>query len=121
MPSKNPIRRFEDILDNIDLIKEYTRGFSYDGFAKDRKTQDAVERCLTRISEAAGKLEDSAYVLIPDQPWSEIRAVGNVLRHEYDSVDLLIVWNIVSRDLDSLKGSIEAALQKLRRQNPQDF
>src|SRR5579862_3150534 len=121
LPSKNPVRRFEDILDNIGLIKEYTRGFSYDGFVKDRKTQDAVERCLTRISEAAGKLEDSAYVLIPDQPWSEIRAVGNVLRHEYDSVDLLIVWDIVSRDLDSLKGSIEAALQRLRRQNPQDF
>jgi uncharacterized protein with HEPN domain len=121
LPSKNPIRRFEDILDNIDLIKEYTLGFSYDSFAKDRKTQDAVERCLTRISEAAGKMEGSADVLIPDQPWSEIRAVGNVLRHEYDSVDLLIVWNIVSRDLDSLKGSIEAALQKLRRQNPKDF
>ena len=121
MPSKNPIRRFEDILDNIDLIKEYTRDFSYDAFVKDRKTQDAVERCLTRISEAAGKLEGSADAVIPDQPWSEIRAVGNVLRHEYDSVDLMIIWNIVSRDLDSLKSSIEAALQRLRRQNPQDF
>jgi uncharacterized protein with HEPN domain len=118
LPSKNPIRRFEDILDNVDLIKEYTRGYSYDSFAKDRKTQDAVERCLTRISEAAGKLEDSADALVPGQPWSEIRAVGNVLRHEYDSVDLLIIWNIVSRDLDSLKGSIEAVLEKLRRQNP---
>ena len=76
MPSKNPTRRFEDILDNIDLIKEYTRDFSYDAFVKDRKTQDAVERCLTRISEAAGKLEGSADTVIPDQPWSEIRAVG---------------------------------------------
>jgi uncharacterized protein with HEPN domain len=118
LPSKNPIRRFEDILDNIDLIKSHTRGYSHDSFVKDRKTQDAVERCLMRISEAAGKLEGSADSLIPDQPWSEIRAVGNVLRHEYDSVDPLIIWNIVSRDLDSLRASIEAALEKLRRQNP---
>ena len=118
MPSKNPIRRFEDILDNIDLIRDYTRGYAHDSFVKDRKTQDAVERCLMRISEAASKIESSADVLIPDQPWSEIRAVGNVLRHEYDSVDPMIIWNIVSRDLDSLKTSIEAALQKLRDQNP---
>jgi uncharacterized protein with HEPN domain len=118
LPSKNPTRRFEDILDNIDLIKDYTRGYSHESFAKDRKTQDAVERCLMRISEAAGKLEGSADTLIPDQPWSEIRAVGNVLRHEYDSVDPAIIWNIVSRDLESLKVSIEAALESLRRQGP---
>jgi uncharacterized protein with HEPN domain len=118
LPSKNPIRRFEDILDNIELIKDYTRGYSDDTFIKDRKTQDAVERCLMRISEAAAKLESSADALIPDQPWSEIRAVGNVLRHEYDSVDPGIIWNIVSHDLDSLRTSIEVALRKLRHQNP---
>jgi uncharacterized protein with HEPN domain len=118
LPSENPTRRFEDILDNINLIKDYTHSYSYDSFVKDRKTQDAVERCLMRISEAACKLEGSVDVLIPDQPWSEIRAVGNVLRHEYDSVDPLIIWNIVDRDLNSLKASIEAALQNLRRENP---
>lgn len=71
MPSKNPVQRFEDILDNIGLIKEYTRGVSYDGYVADRKTRDAVERCLARISEAASKLESSVEALIPDQPWSE--------------------------------------------------
>ena len=118
MPSKNPVRRLEDILDNIGLIEEYTRGASYDSFVPDRKTQDAVERCLARISEAASKLESSAEALIPDQPWSQIRTIGNIIRHEYDTIDALIIWNIISKDLDSLKGSIEAALEKLRRQSP---
>ena len=118
MPSKNPIRRFEDILENIGLIKEYTRGASYQSFIEDRKTQDAVERCLARISEAASKLESSAEAMIPDQPWSEIRAIGNIIRHEYDNIDPAIIWNIVNRDLNSLRTSIEAALEKLRRQSP---
>ena len=118
MPSKNPIRRFEDILDNIGLIKEYTSGASYESFIEDRKTQDAVERCLARISEAASKLESSTEALIPNQPWSEIRAIGNIIRHEYDNIDPVIIWNIVSRDLDSLRSSVEAALEKLRRQPP---
>jgi len=76
LPSKKPIQRLEDILDNIDLIKEYTRGTTYDSFVQDRKTQDAVERCLARISEAASKLEGSAETLIPSQPWTEIRSIG---------------------------------------------
>lgn len=115
MPSKKPLQRLEDILDNIDLIRDYTRGASYDSFVQDRKTQDAVERCLARISEAASKLESSAESLIPDQPWSEIRALGNIIRHEYDTIDAVIIWNIINRDLDNLKSSIETALEKLRR------
>lgn len=116
MPSKNPARRFEDILDNIDLIKEYTRGASYDGLIKDRKTLDAVERCLERISEAASKLEAAAEALIPDQRWAEIRAIGNIIRHEYDNVDPQILWNILGKDLDSLRTSVKRALEKLRHQ-----
>jgi uncharacterized protein with HEPN domain len=117
LPSKNPVQRFEDILDNVRLIKDYTRGGSYDSYLADRKTRDAVERCLTRISEAASKLESSAEALIPDQPWSEIRGIGNIIRHEYDSIDPLIIWNIVSRELDNLRTAVEAALEKLRRQS----
>jgi uncharacterized protein with HEPN domain len=49
--------RLEDVLENIALIEEYTLELSYQRFALDRKTQDAVERCLQRISEAAAKLE----------------------------------------------------------------
>lgn len=44
--------------------------------------------------------KSSAETLIPDQPWSDIRGIGNIIRHEYDSVDPLIIWNIINRDLD---------------------
>lgn len=118
MPSNDPVQRFQDILDNIGLIKEYARGASYDSYVRDRKTRDAVERCLARISEAASKLESSAEALIPDQPWSEIRGIGNIIRHEYDSIDPLIIWNIVSRELDNLRTAVEAALEVLRRKTP---
>jgi uncharacterized protein with HEPN domain len=118
LPSRNPVLRLEDILENIVLIAEYTRDYSHERFSQDRKCQDAVERCLLRISEAATKLEGSIENLIPSQPWSEIRAVGNVLRHEYDRVDPNVIWRIVSEDLNSLKNAIEAALGKLRRETP---
>jgi uncharacterized protein with HEPN domain len=121
LPSKNPVLRLEDILANIELIQEYTRNFSYDEFAQDRKCQDAVERCVSRISEAASKLEGSIENIIPGQPWSQIRAVGNVLRHEYDRVNPIFIWRIASEDLPPLKTAIQSALDRLRREAPDDL
>jgi uncharacterized protein with HEPN domain len=116
LPSENAALRLEDILDNIGLIEDYIRGYSQQRFVVDRKTQDAVERCLLRISEAAKKLEGTVDVMIPDQPWSAIRAVGNVLRHDYDRIDPDIIWRTISNDLSSLKNAIEMALKKLRNE-----
>lgn len=118
MPSDNPVRRLEDILENIDLIAAYTLDSTAQKFAQDRKCQDAVERCLLRISEAARKLEGAVETMVPDQPWSAIRAVGNVLRHDYDRIDPDIIWRIVSEELKPLKEAIETPLQELRRQRP---
>jgi uncharacterized protein with HEPN domain len=121
LPSKNLILRLEDILANIELIQEYTHDYSYEMFAQDRKCQDAVERCVSRISEAASKLEGSIESIIPDQPWAQIRAVGNVLRHEYDRVNPIFIWRIVSEDLQPLKIAIQSALDRVRRETPGDL
>jgi uncharacterized protein with HEPN domain len=34
-----------------------------------------------------------------EQPWPEIAAIGNLLRHSYDRVDDLIMWKIATRSL----------------------
>lgn len=65
---------------------------------------------LLIISEAARKLGGDAEAIAPDQPWPAIRALGNVLRHQYDEVSPVAIWAIVQDDLPGLKRSIEAAL-----------
>ena len=52
--------------------------------------------------------------LAPDQPWQEIRSLGNVIRHEYDVLDVEVIWNIVKDDLPSLKDVVERIIQKLQ-------
>ena len=46
MPSKDPTQRFEDILENIVLIEEFTAGMDLTAFTEDLRTSNAVERCL---------------------------------------------------------------------------
>ena len=115
MPSKDPIQRFEDILENIGLIEEFTRGMNIKASLKDFKTRNATERCMERISEAARKLGQVADDLCPDVAWANVRALGNFLRHEYDRVDAARVWVMIEDDLGPLKAATERALERLRR------
>lgn len=116
MPSRDPVQRFEDILQNIELIEEFTAGLTESTFTQDRKTVYATERCLERISEAAAKLGDAAETRCPEIPWPRIRALGNLLRHEYDTVDVARVWILIEDNLPSLKITVEAALERMSRE-----
>jgi uncharacterized protein with HEPN domain len=83
-------------------------------FTEDLKTSNAAERCLERIGEAAKKLGGVAEELCPSVPWPQPRAIGNLLRHEYDRIDTARLWLTIEDDLPPLKASVEAALQRLR-------
>ena len=113
MPSDKPLQRLNDILENIDWIIDYTREQQYPDFSKDRRTRDAVERCLLRISEAARKLEGFVDDIASDQPWSDIRSLGNVIRHEYDAVNSAAIWKIVEDDLPPLRRAVASAIKKM--------
>lgn len=113
MPSSRPRDRFQDIIDNINAIENYTAGMDLDAFAADSKTRDAVERCLSRISEAAVKLDTLAEDLAPGQPWANIRGYGNRLRHAYDGVQPAEIMAIIERHLGSLKAACLQALDRL--------
>ena len=113
MPSSKPARRFGDILENVRAIEDYTEGVDLRGFKADAKTRDAVERCLERISEAASKLGETGHALAPAQPWQQIRALGNRIRHEYDRLQAERLWEIVTNDLPSLRADCERVLEEL--------
>lgn len=110
VPSDKPIRRLLDIVENAAAIDAYTRDLGVQEALKDQKTRDAVERCLERISEAASKLGDLAAVWIPDQPWPQIRALGNRLRHDYDGIDHATLRGIVAQDVPPLAAACKRYL-----------
>ena len=111
MPSSKPRRRFEDIIQNIDAARRYTAGMTAGQFVADDKTVDAVERCLSRISEAASKLAEQAEALAPGEEWGKIRGLGNLLRHEYDVIERPVLWDIIEHNLVPLRLACERAIQ----------
>lgn len=94
MPSSDPVRRLQDIIDNVDRIGSYLEGYDLARFRADTRTVDAVKRCLQRITKAAIKLQPRAAELLPDQDWNPIRDFENVLRHDYDRIAEAVIWEI---------------------------
>jgi len=109
----DPATSLADMLDNIARIETYTAGLTREAFADDDRTRDAVERCLERICEAVHRLGDKAPSLMPNQPWPDIRGMGNRLRHAYDHVSLDIIWGVIRNRLPSLKADVTRALSGL--------
>lgn len=103
-----------DMLENIERITSYVAGMDRDTFQKDGRTRDAVERCLERICEAAFRLDDQATALMPNQPWGDIRGMGNRLRHGYDRLSLSVVWAAIQDELPSLEADARDALARLQ-------
>ena len=113
MPSNKASRYLQHIVANAQAIFHYTEGMEFAQFEEDRKTYDAVERCLQRITEAVIRLGDNAEELMPGQPWQRIRGFGNRLRHNYDSIEEDRLFDIVRNDLPALLAHVQAALEKL--------
>ncbi len=115
MPSDKPLRRLGDILDNIAHIERFTAGMDFQNFAASTQAVYASLHALLIVSEAASKLGAEAEILVPGQPWPDIRGIGNVLRHRYDGVDPDTVWRIIaSGDLAALKHAVGTAVARLR-------
>ena len=113
MPSSDPIQRFSDIIENIEAIERFTSGLELHAFAGADQTIRATKYSLLVISEAATKLGDLASDLCPSIPWREIRGLGNRLRHDYQSIDVVRIWLLVERDLPPLKAACRDVLRRL--------
>ena len=100
---KDPLVYIDDIRDSIEAIKRYTDGLSKEDFFDSTEKQDAVYRRLEVIGEAASRLSEefrNQYSLIP---WKKIVGMRNVLIHDYDSIDLDLVWETIRRDIPKLE------------------
>jgi uncharacterized protein with HEPN domain len=96
-----------DIIEAARLAQQYVRGRSREEFLADVQLQDAVLRRLSILGEAARRVSEAGRAARPDLPWHEMIGLRNVVVHEYDDVDLEVVWDAVTRDLPPVVKALE--------------
>jgi uncharacterized protein with HEPN domain len=91
-----------DMLQSAELIVNYTRQCSKDEFLGNVQLQDSVIRRLLVIAEAARRVSEATRQTLPNISWQEINGMRNRLVHEYDDVNLNIVWDVVQTEMPTM-------------------
>ena len=91
-----------DILQAARLALEYIHEATLEAFLEDVRLQDSVIRRLEIIGEAARRVSEPARLEYSHLPWREMVAMRNIVIHEYDNLDLTIIWDAVKNDLPPL-------------------
>ena len=111
MSTERETLRLHDIVENIERIEGYVANLDFAGLTASAMTVDAIERCLQRITEAVIKIGPERKAAIsPQTPIDAVRGLGNTLRHDYDGVDLRVIWKTVRESLPELKADCMRAI-----------
>jgi uncharacterized protein with HEPN domain len=105
-----------DILPNMQDAEEFIQGLSYAQLASDKKTFNAVVRCIEVIGEAAKHVPASIRSKYPTVPWKEMAGMRDKVIHFYFGVDREAVWLAVKERIPALKPVIQQILQDLETQ-----
>jgi uncharacterized protein with HEPN domain len=100
-----------DILAAVRAIGAYTDGMTFEEFVADQRTTDAVIRNLMTMGESIRWIPEPVLDAHPEVPWRLMRAVRNVVVHEYFGIDSRILWATVRHDLPPLVSQLETVLE----------
>ena len=83
---------------------------SLEAFESDWQRQWLVERGVEIISEASRHLTDELKTRNPEIPWQKVAGIGNILRHNYESIAAPVLWKQVQADFPTLEKACRAEL-----------
>ncbi len=81
-------------------------------FLQSELFQDAAIRNYEVIGEIVKRLPESLLQEAPSVPWSDLKGFRDFLSHNYDRVDLEIIWSAIEQ-LPVLKNAVQILLDAL--------
>ncbi|MBR6296053.1 MAG: HepT-like ribonuclease domain-containing protein [Treponema sp.] len=92
----------EKMISHIEKIQEYTRDLNYDNFIRNEMVIEACAFNFTQLGELSHKLEDGFQQSNPSIPWKAIYGMRNKIVHDYDGINLSLMWETITEDLPEL-------------------
>jgi uncharacterized protein with HEPN domain len=100
-----------DMVENARCVMDYVKGLEKQAFLSHLLVQDAVIRRLSVVGEAARFISKPTCALIPI-PWHKVRAMRHILVHDYDDINLDVVWEVATVHAPDLVLKITAYLDE---------
>jgi len=104
---KDDLVRLRHMLDSDMEAFEFIQGKSRADLNTNRVLGLALVRLLEIVGEAANRVTITTRQQYPDIPWSQIVSLRHRLIHGYDTINLDILWKILTDDLPRLIAQLE--------------
>jgi uncharacterized protein with HEPN domain len=114
---KDPVIAIRDCLTEIAILHDMVGRMTLDAFRSDPVARRAAAYAIQTISEDVRRIPDDWLADYPFEPWAQIRAIGNRIRHEYYQVDYGILWDIMTADASGLKTVLEKMVARHGEEN----
>ena len=95
------------IIEHADKILQYCKGADYETFADNSLLVEACVFNLSQMGELANRVDEEFQKLHTEVPWRYIYALRNRIVHDYEGVNLRLIWEIISEDLEPLKEALK--------------
>jgi uncharacterized protein with HEPN domain len=103
---RDPALLLDMLLSAKDAL-QFSAELTWETFQASALHQYAIAKALENIGEAARKVSNATKEAHPEIPWSAIVALRHRIAHDYFSLDLLRIWDIVQNDLPALVETLE--------------
>jgi len=90
-----------------DKIMRYCDGVDQEQFSSDSKLVEACVFNLSQMGELANRVDDAFAEAHPQIPWRYIYGLRNRIVHDYEGVNLRLIWEIIADDLPQLREALE--------------
>ena len=93
-------------------VLDYCKGISYAEFIADSKLVEACVFNLSQMGELCRAVDRRFAEATPQIPWNEMYGLRNRIVHDYEGVNLLLVWQIITEDLQELCKAVSELIGK---------
>ena len=91
------------MINYVEKILKYTDGMKYSEFESKDMVVEACVFNLSQLGELANKVDKDFQKIHNTIPCREVYGLRNRIVHDYEGVNLKLVWEIISDDLPELK------------------
>lgn len=88
-------------------VIRYCEGVNYEQFSADSMLAEACVFNLGQMGELANRVDDAFADAHPEIPWRYIYGLRNRIVHDYEGVNLLLIWEIIHEDLPTLRENLQ--------------
>lgn len=98
------------MIEYIDKAIRYTKNCDFDDFSRNEEKIDATVFAISQIGELVKNISKETIDKYSNIEWIIIKNLRNKIVHDYEGINLNLIWDIITEDIIKLKVDLEELL-----------